>query len=84
MGWEPSNQQMFVSLMDGTMVTLLTHPGWKVAGVMSILELLRRGGPPCSQRLIHGGRQLLPDQTLQEAGVQREAMLYLVGRLRGD
>ena len=43
----------------------------------------QEGTPPCQQRLILGGKQLLEDQTLAECGVADGATLHLVLRLGG-
>ena len=43
----------------------------------------KEGVPACHQRLLWAGKQLAGGRTLAECGVQREATLQLVLRLRG-
>lgn len=84
MGWDRPIHQIYVTLSTNATAILNVHPGWKVAGVMSLLEVLHDGPPPAAQRLIHRSYQLEPDETLSAAGVPDTARILLIVRLRGD
>jgi ubiquitin C len=76
------NIQIFVRLLNGGTITLSRHPDDTIEDVMNAIED-QTGIPIAQQRLIFGGRQLDPSQTLSQSGIQAGSTLHLVGRVIG-
>ncbi|PSC72465.1 SDE2-like protein [Micractinium conductrix] len=74
--------QIFVKGLQGTTCALDVEPNYTVADVAACVQA-KEGVPACHQRLLWAGKQLAGGRTLAECGVQREATLQLVLRLRG-
>jgi hypothetical protein len=79
----PEKITFYVSTLTGKRVTfrdvsLLTT----IADVKALIQD-REGIPPDQQRLVHGGRQLEDELTLLSYGIQNDAVIHLILRLRG-
>jgi hypothetical protein len=73
--------QIFVRTLNGQCRTFEFAPNDLVWDLKLGVEAAE-GIPPAEQRLIYRGRQLSDDLTLQEAGVNHDAIIHLVLRLR--
>ncbi len=77
-----NSMKIYVTALTGKTTALSVEPDELIEDVrLKIQE--QEGIPPDQQRLIHGGIQLEDGRRLSDFGIQPEAMLHLVLRLRG-
>ena len=74
--------QLFVRNLAGATIVVDASPEDSVHDVKARLEE-RDGVPAHQQRLACGGRELEDERSLEESGVDREATLHMLLRLRG-
>ncbi|KAL3146963.1 hypothetical protein ABBQ38_014931 [Trebouxia sp. C0009 RCD-2024] len=84
MSWERPIHQITVKMLTGRIVSMEVHPGWKVAAVLSLLELQQDFATPTRGKLVFSGHLLNVHETLDAAGVPMGATLDHVLILRGD
>lgn len=80
----PSNEevQIFVKNLNGKTMAIMVSPADTVKSLLEKVEV-KTGIPPSQQRLLYGGKQLVPDMILADYNIQKESTLHLVLRLRG-
>jgi uncharacterized protein YegL len=71
-----------VHTLTGRRIILEIDPAESVETLKLMIQD-REGIPLDQQRLVHAGRQLENDQTLEECAIQNDSEVYLVLRLRG-
>ncbi|GLI65504.1 hypothetical protein VaNZ11_009053, partial [Volvox africanus] len=74
--------QLFVRGLDARSKTCDVEPCCTVADLKRRIEDTE-GVPSCSQGLVHGGRQLDDERSLQSYGIADHSTVHLVLRLRG-
>jgi len=74
--------QLMVKTLEGKTVTVDVEPDESIESIKAKIHE-KEGIPPEQQRLIFGGKQLEADKSLEDYGIEEDATLHLVLRLRG-
>ena len=74
--------QLMVKTLEGKTVTVDVEPDESIESIKAKIHE-KEGIPPAQQRLIFGGKQLEADKSLEDYGIDEDATLHLVLRLRG-
>ncbi|KAG1745797.1 ubiquitin-related domain-containing protein [Suillus occidentalis] len=77
-----SEVQIFVKNLNGKTIALMISPTDTVENLMKKIQE-RTDIPPSEQRILFGGKQLVPDKILADYNISKESTLHLVLRLRG-
>ncbi|KAG1840027.1 ubiquitin-related domain-containing protein [Suillus tomentosus] len=79
---QESEVQIFVKNLNGKTMALMISPTDTVENLMKKIQE-RTDIPPSEQRILFGGKQLVPDRILADYNISKESTLHLVLRLRG-
>ncbi|GBE84538.1 Polyubiquitin [Sparassis crispa] len=74
--------QIFVRNLNGKSMAIMISPSDTAKTLMDKVQE-KTGIPPEEQRLLYGGKQLVPERILSDYNIQKESTLHLVLRLRG-
>jgi len=74
--------QIFIKNLNGKTMTVMISPTDTVESLMMKIQE-RTDIPPSEQRILYGGKQLVPEKILADYNISKESTLHLVLRLRG-
>lgn len=77
----PGDMQIFIKMMDETVITIAVNPGDYIRNVKKKIYQLYHC-PPDRQRLVFAGKRLEDDYSLNYYNIRNGATLHLVQRLR--
>ncbi|QBZ81232.1 hypothetical protein pclt_cds_640 [Pandoravirus celtis] len=81
---ESGGMQLFLRAMDQRSFTLHVAPRWPVTMLKNVVYYKTDVTPREQRLVVSGGPQLDGEWTLEDWGVQKESLVQLVMRLRGD
>ena len=75
---------LFVKILTGKTIHLNVDSSHTVYEIKIVVMIcMGEGIPPKQQRLIHAGKQLADDRTMESYGIKEHSTIHLVLRLRG-
>ncbi|KAH7907043.1 ubiquitin-related domain-containing protein [Hygrophoropsis aurantiaca] len=74
--------QIFVRNLNGKTMTIMISPSDTVETLSKKIQE-KTGIPAAEQRILYGGKQLVPEKILSDYSIKKESTLHLVLRLRG-
>ncbi|KAH7919628.1 ubiquitin [Leucogyrophana mollusca] len=81
-GTRAEEVQIFVRNLNGKTMTIMISPSDTVETLSKKIQE-KTGIPAAEQRILYGGKQLVPEKILSDYSIKKESTLHLVLRLRG-